>query len=121
MPLPRFLSVSIASLLMGAGLGVVAAWCMTVRLERQYQMAIAEGGSAIGAALGLFLGLVAYYGIFRQQIRFEAFCAVVAVTAVATAVTAYLLHTLTDTGGWLSIFVAVVVFLIANFKLRHPA
>lgn len=106
---------------MGAGLGVVAAWCMTVQLERQYQMAIAEGGSAIGAAVGLFLGLIAYYGIFRQQIRFETFCAVVAVTAVGTAITAYVLHRLTDTGGWLSIFVALTVFLVASFKLRNQS
>lgn len=115
----KFLNVSIASVIVGAGLGVMTAWCMTVRLERQYQMAVTEGGSALGAAAGLLLGWVAYYGIFKQAVKFETSCAVVAITAVATAVTAYVLHRLTDTGGWLSIFVAVVVFLAASLKLRH--
>jgi hypothetical protein len=117
--LRRFLSVSIASLSVGAGLGVIAALCMTAQLERQYQMAFEEGGAWVGAAVGLFFGWIAYYGIFRQRISLETFCAVVAVTAVSTDVTAYVLHRLTDTGGWLSIFVAVPVFLVASFKLRH--
>lgn len=115
----KFFNVSVASLIVGAGLGVMTAWCMTVRLERQYQMAITEGGSALGAAAGLLLGWVAYYGIFKQDVKYETFCGVVAITAVATAVTAYVLHRLTDTGGWLSIFVAIAVFLAASFKLRH--
>ena len=115
----KFFNISVASLIVGAGLGVMAAWCMTVRLERQYQMAVTEGGSALGAAAGLLLGWVAYYGIFKQEVKFETFCAVVALTAVATAFTAYVLHRLTDTGGWLSIFVAIAVFLAASFKLRH--
>lgn len=115
----KFFNISVASLIVGAGLGVMTAWCMTVRLERQYQMAITEGASALGAAAGLLLGWVAYYGIFKQEVKYEIFCAVIAITAVATAITAYVLHRLTDTGGWLSIFVAIAVFLAASFKLRH--
>jgi hypothetical protein len=103
---------------MGAGLGVIAALCITAGLDRQYQMAIEEGGAVIGAALGLLLGLISYYGIFRQRISLETFCAVVAVTAVSTDFTAYVLNRLTGTGAWLSIFVTVPVFLIASFKLR---
>jgi len=118
-PLPKFINVSITSLLTGGGAGAVAAWCMTTGLERQYQMAFAEGASEIGALFGLALGLVAYYGIFRQKVSFEAVSAVTAITAVATAVTAYVLHRLTDTGGWLCIFVDVPVFLILSFKLRR--
>ncbi len=115
----KFLNVSIASLIVGAGLGFVAAWCMTARLDRQYQMTITEGASALGAAVGMLLGWVAYYGIFKQKVRYETFCAVVALTTVTTAVTAYVLHILTDTGGWLSVFVAIAVFLAASFTLRH--
>jgi hypothetical protein len=114
----RFFSISVANLIVGAGLGFVAAWCMTARLERQYQMAITEGASALGAAVGLLLGWVAYYGIFKEQVRYETFCAVVALTALTTAVAAYVLHGLTDTGGWFSIFVAVAVFFAASLSLR---
>src|SRR5437870_2194349 len=112
--LVKFFNVSIANLLVGGGLGAVAAWCMTTGLERPYQMAVVEGTSALGAGMGLLLGWVAYYGIFKQGVKYETFCAVVAVTAVATDVTAYVLHRATDTGGWLALFVAVPVFLIRS-------
>lgn len=115
----KFLNVSITSVIVGAGLGVLTAWCMTVQLERQYQMAITEAGSALGAIAGLVLGWIAYYGIFKQEIKYETFCAVVAVTAVATAVTAYVLHKLTDTGGWFSIFLGIAVFLAASLRLKY--
>ncbi|MBZ5630654.1 MAG: hypothetical protein LAO06_17505 [Acidobacteriia bacterium] len=82
-------------------------------------MAVTEGASALGSALGLFLGWVAYYGIFKQGVKYETFCAVVAITGIATAVAAYVLHRLTDTGGWLSMFVAIAVFIIASFSLRQ--
>jgi hypothetical protein len=104
---------------MGAGIGVIAGLCMAAHEEREYQMAFEEGGSWIGAIFGLFFGWIAYYGIFRQRISFETFCAVVAVTAISMDVTAYVLNMLTGDGSWLSIFVAVPVFLIASFKLRH--
>lgn len=115
----KFLCVSITSITVGAGLGALDAWSMTVRLERQYQLVMTEAGPVVGALIGLALGWVAYYGIFKQQIKYEVFCAVVTTTAIATVVTGLLLHLLTDTGGWLSIFFGIAVFLVSSFKLRR--
>lgn len=111
--------MSVANLLVGSGLGFMIAWFMTTGLARISQMAMSETGGALGGVLGLLFGWVAYYGIFKKVVNYEAFCSVVGATAAASALTAYVLHRLTDTGGWVAIFVAVGVFLATSWKLRH--
>lgn len=115
----KFLSATIANLVVGSGLGFVIAWFMTTGSERTSQMAMSETGGAMGAALGILFGWVAYYAIFKRVVSYESFCFVVGATAAASALAAYVLHQLTDTGGWLAVFVAIGVFFFTSWKLRR--
>jgi len=116
-----FLRVAVTSTCIGAGIGAITAWFMTVRLAREYQMSMAETGATVGAALGLVLGCIAYYAVFRGQIDFLALGTIVTLTTILCASSAFLLHILTDTGGWIALPIGVITFFATCLKLRASA
>jgi hypothetical protein len=116
-----FLRVAVTSACVGSGIGATTAWFMTVRLAREYQMSMAETGAVVGAVVGLVLGCLAYYAIFRGRVDFLAFGTVVTITTIFSASSAFLLHVLTDTGGWIALPIGVVTFFVICLKSRTPA
>jgi hypothetical protein len=123
-PLSRlweFLRVAITTACIGAGIGATTAWFMTVRVAREYQMSMAETGATAGFALGIVLGCIAYYAIFRRQIDFLTLGTIVTLTTILSAAFAFLFHILTDTGGWLALPIGVITFFATCLKLRVPA
>ena len=117
-PLLKFLCISITNLTTGAGIGIFIAWSMTAHSDWEYHIITVWGTPIITAILGLLFGWIAYYGIFKQRISYEIYCIVITVTCVITALSAYSLHRLID-AGWLSIYIALPIFLITCFILKH--
>jgi hypothetical protein len=115
-----FFRVAVTSVAVGCGVGGVTAWFMTTGLAREYQMSMAETGTVLGAVLGLVLGCVAYYAIFRGRLDFSALTTIVTITTLLSASSAFVLHVLTDTGGWLAMPIGVVTFLLVCIKTRTP-
>ena len=113
-----FLRVANTSSCIGAGIGAITSWFMTVRLAREYQMSMAETGATVGAVLGLVLGCIAYYEVFRGRIDFLAFGTIVTLTTILSASSAFLLHILTDTGGWIALPIGVITFFAICLKVR---
>ena len=115
----EFPVVSITNTVLGLGLGVAMAWSMTAHIDRQYQSTMIELGAIAGAVIGLVVGDLAYYAILRRQVSFEGVSIIVTTTGTLGSVAAYLLHAATNTGGWMSVFVAVSAALVCSFKLRR--
>ena len=113
-----FLKVAVTSLCLGSGIGAVTAFFMTTGVAREYQMSMAETGTVLGAALGLVLGSLAYYAIFRGRMDFSTLSTVVTVTTLSSVSSAFLLHLVTDTGGWIGLQVGVVSFFVICLKSR---
>lgn len=114
----KFVNVTVTSGVLGAGSGVVMALCMSLADGRRYQMALVEGLSSVRAPIGMRLGWIAYYCIFKQRVKCDVFCAVTSVTVLTMAVGACSSNVVTDMGGWLSIVLAILVFLIASVRLK---
>lgn len=113
-----FVRIALTSICTGSGIGAMTAWFITTGLERDYQMAITETGVVVGAAAGLVLGCIAFYLIFQRKMDFLIFGTVVSTTAVISAVSGFLLHKLTDTGGWLALPLGIIVFVGTCMRLR---
>ena len=113
-----FVRIALTSICTGSGIGAMTAWFMTTRLEREYQMAITETGVVLGAAAGFVLGCIAYYLIFQGKMDFLTFGTVTSTTAIISAVSAFLLHTLTGTGGWLALPLGIIAFIGTCLRAR---
>jgi hypothetical protein len=96
----------------------MTAWFMTTGLPREYQMSMGQTGTVFAAALGFVLGCLAYYVILKGRIDFWDLSTIVTVTTIASASSAFLLHVLTDTGGWIAMPIGVVTFFVICLKSR---
>ena len=114
-----FFTVTITGFIVGAGSGIIIGLCASASTEWEYQLVFSLSSAWIGAAIGLMLGWITYYLIFRQKISFEIFCAVVSITCLITSVSAFLLQWVNTEMGWLAIFVSIPIFFVICFKLRR--
>lgn len=75
-----------------------------------FQLAFFEGGIP-GAAIGLIVGLLIFFGILRRQVTWKDWATLVGVSLITAAITFLPL-------GVITLFLTPVVTLIAAFALR---
>lgn len=116
----RFLSISITNLVVGLGSGTIAGFCLTARnanLDERLFYSVFIIGS-VGALHGLLLGWIAYYFVFRQNISFETYTAIVAISCVLTSILTYLLQLINTELGYLALYLFIPMFLMICLKIK---